>query len=236
GNWLNVTPKDLPDWTRISMVEASPHAKGAAYVAGNRFQLNDNTPYIWRTTDYGKSWTRIVNGIQAGEFVRVVREDPVRKGLLFAGTERGVWVSFDNGDHWQRLQRNLPPVPVHDLAIKDGDLVAATHGRAFWILDDISVLRQLSQDQLAQEVHLYKPRDAWRIAPAFFFGSGGNSGWNGAEIQYWLKKAGQKVTLDFLDAKGAVIRSFSSEQDSTARADSLRTAARKAEAEAMSRK
>ena len=236
GNWANVTPKDLPDWTRISMVEPSPHAKGAAYVAGNRFQLNDNAPYIWRTTDYGKSWTKIVNGIQAGEFVRVVREDPVRKGLLFAGTERGVWVSFDDGDHWQRLQRNLPPVPVHDLTIKDGDLVAATHGRAFWILDDISVLRQLAADQLAQDVHLYKPRDAWRIAPAFFFGGGGNSGWNGAEIQFWLKKGGQKVTLDFLDSKGAVIRSFSSEQDSIARADSLRTVAHKADAEALSRK
>ncbi|HEV8357384.1 MAG TPA: glycosyl hydrolase, partial [Gemmatimonadales bacterium] len=233
GNWLNVTPKDLPEWTRISMVEASPHARGAAYVAGNRYQLNDNAPYLWKTTDYGKSWTRIVTGISAGEFVRVVREDPVRRGLLFAGTERGVWVSFDDGARWQRLQRNLPPVPVHDLAVKEGDLVAATHGRAFWILDDISVLRQLAAEQLQQDARLYKPRDTWRIA--FSFG-GASSGWDGASVQYWLKKGGQKLTLDFLDAKGAVIRSFSSEQDSLARADSLRGVARRAEADAVARR
>ena len=233
GNWLNVTPKDLPEWTRISMVEASPHARGAAYVAGNRFQLNDNAPYIWKTTDYGKTWARIVTGIAAGEFVRVVREDPVRRGLLFAGTERGVWVSFDDGAHWQRLQRNLPPVPVHDLAVKEGDLVAATHGRAFWILDDISVLRQLAAEQLQQDAHLYKPRDTWRIA--FSFG-GASLGWDGASVQFWLKKGGQKVTLDFLDAKGAVIRSFSSEQDSLARADSLRGVARRAQADSLARR
>ena len=236
ASWTNVTPKDLPEWTRISMVEASPHDKATAYVAGNRYQLNDNAPYIWKTADYGKSWTRITGGIAAGEFVRVVREDPVRKGLLFAGTERGVWVSFDDGAHWQRLQRNLPPVPVHDLTIKDGDLVAATHGRGFWILDDISTLRQLSAGQLDQDVHLYKPRDAWRIAPAFFGGGGANTGWNGAEVEFWLKKGAQKVTLDFLDAKGAVIRSFSSELDSLARADSLRTAARKAAADSAARR
>ncbi|HEV8197769.1 MAG TPA: glycosyl hydrolase, partial [Gemmatimonadales bacterium] len=231
--WTNVTPKDLPEWARISMVEASPHAAGTAYVAANRFQLNDLTPYVYRTSDYGKSWARITGGITASEFVRVVREDPVRKGLLYAGTERGVWVSFDDGGRWQRLSRNLPPVPVHDLAVKEGDLVAATHGRAFWILDDITVLRQLAADQLQQDFHLYQPRDAYRIAPGFFFGGGGSIGWDGASVQYWLKKAGQKVTIDFLDAKGTVLRTFSSEQDSTARADSLRTAMRKSQQDSV---
>ncbi len=232
ATWTSVTPKDLPEWARISMVEASPHAAGTAYVAANRFQLNDLTPYIYRTSDYGKSWARITGGIAASEFVRVVREDPVRKGLLFAGTERGVWVSFDDGGRWQRLSRNLPPVPVHDLAVKEGDLVAATHGRAFWILDDISVLRQLAADQLQQDLHLFQPRDAYRITPGFF-GGGGSTGWDGASVQYWLKKGGQKVTVDFLDAKGAVIRSFSSEQDSTARADSLRMAMRKTQQDSV---
>ncbi len=233
--WTNVTPKDLPEWARISIVEASPHDAGTAYVAANRFQMNDYTPYIYRTSDFGKSWTRTTEGIAATEFVRVVREDPTRKGLLFAGTERGVWVSFDDGGHWQRLSRNLPPVPVHDLTVKEGDLVAATHGRAFWILDDISVLRQLAADQLQSDTHLFQPRDAYRIAPGFFFGGGGSIGWDGASVQYWLKKGGQKVSLDFLDAKGAVIRGFSSEQDSVARADSLRTATKKAERESLAR-
>jgi photosystem II stability/assembly factor-like uncharacterized protein len=233
ATWTNVTPRDLPEWARISMVEASPHAAGTAYVAANRFQLNDLTPYIYRTNDYGKSWARITGGITASEFVRVVREDPERKGLLFAGTERGVWVSFDDGGRWQRLSRNLPPVPVHDLAVKEGDVVAATHGRAFWILDDISVLRQLAADQLQQDFHLFQPRDAYRIAPGFFFGGGGSIGWDGASVQYWLKKGGQKVTVDFLDSKGAVIRRFSSEQDSTARADSLRVAARKTQQDSV---
>jgi len=232
--WSNVTPKDLPEWARISLIEASPWDAGTAYLAANRFQMNDFAPYIYRTTDYGRSWTRITNGIAASEFVRAVRADPVRKGMLFAGTERGVWVSFDDGSNWQRLQQNLPPVPVHDLAIKEGDLIAATHGRGFWILDDLSVLRQLAPDQLQQDVHLFKPRDAYRIVPGFFFG-GGSFGWDGASVQYWLKQANQKVTIDFLDAKGAVIRSFSSDQDSVARVDSLRGVSRKASLDSLNR-
>ncbi len=234
SSWTNVTPKDLPEWARISLIEASPFDAGTAYVAANRFQMNDFAPYIYRTTDYGASWTRITGGIAASEFVRAVRADPVRKGMLFAGTERGVWVSFNDGAAWQRLQRNLPPVPVHDLAIKEGDLVAATHGRGFWILDDISVLRQLAPDQLQQDLHLYQPRDAYRIAPGFFFG-GGSIGWDGASVQYWLKQGNQKVTVDFLDPKGAVIRSFSSDQDSIAKVDSLKAVAKKAAQDSLNR-
>src|SRR6185503_15335761 len=150
---------------------------------------------------------------------------------------------------WQRLQKNLPPVPVHDLAIKEGDLVAATHGRAFWILDDLSTLRQYAAGLTDQDVHLYQPRDAYRTAfGGFFFGGGGGgpggaapglpplTGWDGAVVNYWLKRPGQKVTLEFLDAKGQVIRKLSSEQDSTARADSLRLAAERSGRDSLSRR
>jgi photosystem II stability/assembly factor-like uncharacterized protein len=246
--WTNVTPAGIPEWMRMSIIEASPHAAGTAYLAGNRYQLNDFQPYLFKTTDYGRSWTRITNGINRGEFTRVIREDPVRAGLLYAGTERGVWVSFDTGGNWQRLQRNLPPVPVHDLAVKEGDLVAATHGRAFWILDDLSVLRQYAANLTAQDAQLFKPRDAYRISGFGFFGAGGGAGapgapamlppltgWDGAVLHYYLKRGGQKVTLDFLNSQGQVVRSFSSEQDSVARADSLRQVAQRAAREAASR-
>ena len=163
--WSNVTPPDAQPWTRMSIIDASPHKAGAAYVAGNRFQLNDFKPYLWKTADYGKTWTRIVTGIKPSDFTRVIREDPERAGLLFAGTERGVWVSFDDGAAWQSLQLNLPPVPIHDLVIKEGDVVLASHGRSFFILDDISALRQLDAAKTAKEVHLFAPRPAYRQGP-----------------------------------------------------------------------
>jgi photosystem II stability/assembly factor-like uncharacterized protein len=243
--WTNVTPKGLPEWARVSIIEASSHAKGTAYVAANRFQLDDLAPYLYKTTDYGKSWTQISAGIARSEFARVIREDPIRAGLLYAGTERGVWVSFDDGAHWQRLQRNLPPVPVHDLAVKSGDLVAGTHGRAFWILDDLSVLRQYAAGLTDKELHLFKPRDAYRITLGGFFGGGGAgggggapgglTGWDGAVVNYWVKRAGQKVTMEFLDARGQVIRRFASDQDSVARADSIKTAGERADRDAAAK-
>jgi photosystem II stability/assembly factor-like uncharacterized protein len=209
--WTNVTPPGLPEWMRISLIEASPHRAGTAYLAGNRFQLNDFSPYLYRTTDYGRTWTRIDRGITPTEFTRAIREDPDRPGLLFAGTERGVWVSLDDGGAWHRLQLNLPPVPVHGLVVKDGDVVVGTHGRGFWILDDISPLRQLQDEVLAKEAHLFQPRDAYRT-----FG--------GATIHYWLKRGGQRVTLEVVDAKGQVVRSFTSDPDSAWVADSVRAA------------
>ena len=237
ATWTNVTPKDLPEWARISMIDASNHAKGTVYVAANRYQMNDYAPYLYKTTDYGKTWARITDGIAASEFTRVVREDPERAGLLYAGTERGVWVSFDAGGHWQRLQRNLPPVPVHDLAIKDGDLIAATHGRGFWILDDLSTIRQYAAGVTTQDLHLFKPRDTYRIVAGGFGPAGPvSTGWDGAVISYWLKQGGQKVAIEFLDAKGQLLRRFSSEQDSVARADSLRQVADRATRDAGNRK
>ena len=232
--WNNVTPRELGDFTRISIIEASHYAPGTAYVAANRYQLEDMAPYIWKTTDYGRTWTRIVSGIPATEFVRVVREDPVRRGLLFAGTERGVWVSFDDGASWQSLRRNLPIVPVHDLAIKEGDLIAATHGRSFWILDDVAPLRQLAPGTPGEAAHLFKPRDAYRVDWGGGFGGGGTDAHpvgknppSGAMVYYWLKDQNQDVTLDILDARGRLVRSFSSRQDSITAADSLKVDALK---------
>ena len=224
--WADVTPPDLPPFTRISIVEASHFAAGTAYVAANRYQLEDWTPIILRTTDYGRSWTRIVAGIPAAEFVRVVREDAAKRGLLFAGTERGVWVSFDDGGHWQTLRRNLPIVPVHDLALKDGDLIAATHGRSFWILDDITPLESLTPALVQEDAHLFPVRDAYRVdwggsdAPAAH--PVGANPKSGAVVYYWLKTAGQPVTLTVLDSAGREIRRLTSRQDSLTAADSLR--------------
>ncbi len=232
--WTNVTPKGIPEWSRISIIDASHFSPGTAYVAANRYQLDDMRPYIYRTTDYGKTWKLITTDIPDTEFTRVVREDPVRRGLLYAGTERGVWVSFDDGDHWQTLRRNLPIVPVHDLAIKDGDLIAATHGRAFWIMDDLSTLRQLTPAIVSSNAHLFAPRHVYR---ANFYGgaSTGATGSppraanppSGAVVYYWLKSPKQVVTLDFMDAQGKLIRHFTSELDSAGMADSLTAAAKK---------
>ena len=227
--WKNVTPPGIGDFTRISIIEASHYAEGTAYVAANRFQLDDFQPLLYKTTDFGATWTKIVNGIAADEFTRVIREDPVRRGLLYAGTERGVWVSFDDGSNWQKLQRNLPPVPVHDLVVKEGDLVAGTHGRSFWVMDDLSALRQLNAQVLAHPVHLFVPRDAYRIEWGGGFGGGGrggaagatNPGQNpttGAVVYYHLVSGNQKVKLEFLAPNGDLIKSYES-------ADSVQLAA-----------
>jgi photosystem II stability/assembly factor-like uncharacterized protein len=217
--WTNVTPKDLAEWSRISLIEASPHYAGAAYVAVDRHQNDDLAPYIYKTADYGATWSRITAGIPDGSFVRAVREDPKRKGLLYAGTERGVFVSFDDGAHWRSLQINLPIVPVHDLVVKNDDLVLATHGRAFWILDDVSPLRQFADSVVAEDVHLYQPATAYRVhagdAPEHLTFDGKNPP-HGAVIYYYFKKAPKpeakpgEVTIEILDASGTVVRKFSS--------------------------
>ena len=241
--WVNVTPKDMAIYTRVSLIEASHFAAGTAYIAANRFQLADMKPYLWKTTDFGKSWTRIDAGIDATEFTRAIREDDERAGLLYVGTERGVWFSNDDGSSWQRLKLNLPSVPVHDLAVRDGDLVVATHGRSFWVIDDLSALRQMTPELTSKPSHLFKPRDAYRVS----FASGGRGGGGGGAVaaaagpavkpvatspsggpvvSYWLKTASREVVLDFLDAQGRLIRSFTSKQDSATAADSVSRAAR----------
>ncbi len=217
-NWSNVTPKDLPEWSRISLVEASPFDAGTAYVAADLHQSDDLRPYIYKTSDYGKTWTKLVNGIPEGSFARAVREDPEKRGLLYAGTEGGVYVSLDDGANWRPLKLNLPPSPVHDLVVKNDDLVVATHGRAFWILDDIGPLRQY-KDQIDKEnAHLYTPDPAFRIQA----GESGErhaskrTGENppvGAVIYFYLKDApkdGTEAKLEILDASGKTIREYSS--------------------------
>jgi len=217
-NWTNVTPKDMPEWSRISQIDASPFDAETAYVAVDRHQFDDLRPYIYKTSDYGKTWTKLGTGIPDNAFVRVVREDPKKRGLLYAGTESGIYVSFDDGANWRSMKLNLPTVPVHDLVIKNDDLVVATHGRAFWVLDDISPLRQYTDEVAQKDVFLYAPSTAYRIQA----GASGEQhasklrGENppaGAVFYYFLKdapKADEETKIEILDASGKVIRKYSS--------------------------
>jgi photosystem II stability/assembly factor-like uncharacterized protein len=214
-SWENVTPQDMPDWSMVSIIDAGHFDAGTAYAAIDRHKLDDFNPVIYKTHDYGKTWTRINNGIPAGAYVRAVREDPKVKGLLYAGTETGVYFSIDDGVNWQSLQLNLPNSPIHDLAIKDSDLIAATHGRSFWILDDVSPLRQASATIAGEDSHLYRPATATRLhfpdqvdrkRPV------GDNPPKGAVFYYYLKtKPGDKeeITLDIFDAQGNRVRHLS---------------------------
>ncbi len=213
--WTNVTPKDLPEWSLVSQIDASPHDAGTAYVAVDRHELDDYKPYAWVTRDYGQSWRRLATvGIPDGSFVRAVREDPARKGLLYAGTETGVFVSFDDGGHWQPLKLNLPTVPIRDLVVKGDDLVLATHGRAFWILDDLAPLRQWSDAVAKADVHLFAPSAAYRYradsSRASFQGKNPPSG---AIVYYQLAQKQTEVSLEVLDGSGKVIRRYKSEEE-----------------------
>ena len=161
--WKNVTPRGMPAWSTVSLVEASPHDANTAYLAVERHMLDDFRPYLYRTDDLGKTWTKITAGIPDDDFCRAIREDPVRRGLLFAGTETGVYVSYDDGGRWQRLQANLPHVPVHDLVVKDADLVLGTHGRSFWVLDDMTAVRAWSAPKRSEAARLFPPRPTYRI-------------------------------------------------------------------------
>ncbi|HUQ42497.1 MAG TPA: hypothetical protein VM052_08345 [Candidatus Limnocylindrales bacterium] len=160
--WKNVTPPGLRAWTLISLIEASPRDAGTAYVAATRYKLDDFAPYLYKTNDYGRTWKKITNGIPATDFTRVIREDPEQKGILYAGTETGVYVSFDDGGRWERLGGNLPVVPIHDLVVKDGELVLGTHGRSFWILDDLAPLRQRTADLARKRAQLFAPKPTVR--------------------------------------------------------------------------
>jgi photosystem II stability/assembly factor-like uncharacterized protein len=214
GKWQNVTPKGLPEWGTISLIEASPFKAGTAIVAVDRHRTDDLHAYIFRTTDFGGSWKRIDGGIPEGSFVRAVREDPKKQGLLYAGTETGVFVSFDDGAHWQPLKLNLPVVPVHDLVIKDDDLVVATHGRSFWILDDVTPLRQAGAAVASQDAFLFQPQAALRLQYPEAFDNRQPVGENpppGAVIDYFLKKKPQgEVRIQVLGPDGKVVRTLSS--------------------------
>ncbi|MDB6042406.1 MAG: hypothetical protein JWM63_957 [Gammaproteobacteria bacterium] len=191
AHWQNVTPHDMPEWGTVDMVEADPHKAGTAYIAVDCHRLDDFRPHAFKTEDFGKTWVSITNGIPADAYVHVVRTDPDRPGLLYAGTENGVFMSLDDGAHWQPLQLNLPRTPVHDLGVHAGDLAVATHGRAFWILDDLGPLRQWSENVSREDVHLFTPRATIRIQ---YSGrgdmTGGPTGANppsGVVVNYYLK-------------------------------------------------
>ena len=162
ATWKNVTPDGFPEWSLVSSVDASHHDAGTAYVATTRYQHGDYKPYLYKTHDYGATWQQITGGISEVDFTRVLREDPARKGLLYAGTEGGVYVSVDDGESWQPLQLNLPYVPIHDMVVKADDLIVGTHGRAFWVLDDLTPLHELG-DVRGSGAYLFKPRDAYRF-------------------------------------------------------------------------
>ncbi len=221
--WQNVSPSAMTSWSKVVMIEASHFDAKVAYAAFERHQLEDYEPHIIRTRDAGKTWTEITNGLPKGIYVQTVKEDSRRRGLLFAGTERAIFVSFDDGDHWQSLQLNLPPASMRDLAIHENDMIVATHGRGFWVLDDITALRQLSNEVAKSDAHLFQPADAINLAP------GGDNGTPmprdepladnppvGAMIDFYLKSnAAGPVVIEILDPSGEMIRRYSSEDKPT---------------------
>ena len=218
-HWRNVTPPGLEPWSKISLIEASPFDSGAAYAAVDRHRLDDVAPYAYRTRDYGTHWTRIDTGIAPHAYVHAVRADPMRRGLLYAGTELGVYVSFEDGDHWQSLQLNLPVVSVRDLAVHGRDLIAATHGRSFWILDDVTPLEELADSVSQAPAFLFRPARALRLRRSANHDTPlppeephGTNPPAGAIIDYTLKTASPgPITLEILDARGNLVRRFPTE-------------------------
>ena len=219
AHWENVTPPALSAWSKVAIIEPSHYDASSAYAAVDRHRLDDLAPYLYRTRDGGKNWSPIARGIPDGSFVNVVREDPERRGLLYAGTETGVYVSFDDGEQWQALQANLPNCSVRDLAVHQGDLVAGTHGRSFWVLDDLSPLRQLDAKSSAAPVWLFAPRTAVRLHPAGFQGTPepkdepfAENPPRGAVLDYFVRTAPSgPVVLEILDAEGRLVRRFASD-------------------------
>src|SRR5205085_5815618 len=194
-SWTNVTPAGLPKFARISLIDASPNNPGSAYLAAKNYQNDDRAPYIYRTHDFGKTWTKIVTGMRGDYFVHAVREEPKRRGLLYAGTEHGIYVSWNDGDSWQSLSLNLPDVQVSDLLVQENDLVIATHGRSLYTLDDIAPIRELGPTLTSGPLKVMKPRVATRDVDE-------------AVIQYALAGQADSVRIEILDGSGKVVRKF----------------------------
>ena len=224
-NWKNVTPPNMPEWMMINSIEINPFEKGGVYVAGTKYKLGDFKPYLYMTTDYGATWKEITKGIADNHFTRVVRADPKRKGLLYAGTETGMYLSFDNGSSWKPFQQNLPIVPITDLAIKDNNLIAATQGRSFWVIDDLTVLHQLSPAIEQQAFHLYKPMAAYRMGG----GRGQTSKTQGTNhpggvlVHYFVEDTAQSDTIriSFKEINGQLIKTYSTHHDKEANESKL---------------
>lgn len=216
-NWANVTPPKtiMPEWIMINSIDPHPFVKGGAYVAATAYKANDFEPYLYRTLDYGKTWTKITNGINKSHFTRVLRADPVRQGLLYAGTETGMYLSFDDGANWQPFQLNLPIVPITDLTIKDGDLIAATQGRSLWIIDDLAPVRELKPEHKDKKLIVFNPRKTFKIEGGNFGNPKlvGKNPPNGVTLQYYLKSApdtANVLSIEILDKNQKSIKKYAS--------------------------
>ncbi|MBG7629702.1 MAG: glycosyl hydrolase, partial [Bacteroidetes bacterium] len=215
-NWNNVTPNKMPEWMMINCIEVDPFTAGGAYIVGTRYKLGDYTPYIYKTADYGKSWKLITNGIASEHFTRALRTDPNRKGLLYAGTENGMYLSFDEGENWQPFQLNLPIVPITDLTVKNNNLIAATQGRSFWIIDDLTPLHQMNESLTSKEIFLFKPMDSYRMSGSKRTSkTAGQNHPGGVIVNYYVKNIEEKDTLSlsFYDNLGKHIKTFSTNPD-----------------------
>ena len=225
-NWQNVTPKGMPEWMMLNCIEIDPFNKGGAYIAGTKYKTGDYNPYIYKTTDYGQTWKKITNGIGNEDFTRAVRVDPKRKGLLYAGTERGMYVSFDDGTSWSKFQLNLPIVPITDLAVKNNNLIAATQGRSFWMIDDLTPLHQLKNDLTSQDFFLFKPLESYRMGG----GNGrtsktqGQNHAGGVAVNFYVKDTAKAdtISLSFLDSKKQLIKKYSTHPDKEKKEEKLK--------------
>lgn len=214
-HWENVTPKEAPEFIMWNCIEADPFKKGAAYIIGTRYKLDDFAPYIYKTEDYGKTWKLLVKGIEPLHFTRAMRADPKRPGLLYAGTEYGMYISYDDGNSWKKFQLNLPVVPITDLTFRDNDLIVATQGRAFWMIDDLTIVQQADNTIQTKNLHVFSIRDSWRIAgPSFSFGgapvNAGANPPNGVAVNFFLKEVtdSAKASVTVLDKDKKVIKTF----------------------------
>ena len=225
-DWTNVTPKNMPEWMMINCIEIDPFNKGGAYIVGTKYKTGDYRPYLYKTTDYGQTWKKITNGIGNEDFTRALRADPKRKGLLYAGTERGMYVSFDDGANWQKFQLNLPIVPITDLAIKNDNLIAATQGRSFWLIDDLTPLHQLKNELTNQDFFLFKPIDSYRLRG----GNGATSKTNGqnhkggVSVNFYVKDTAKTdtISLAFYDANKKLIKHYSTHPNKKKKQEKLK--------------
>lgn len=226
-NWTKITIPGLPEWVMWNSVEFDSRVKGSFYMAGTRYKLGDYQPYLYKTKDYGKTWTKITDGIDPGHFTRVVRADPKRAGLLYAGTESGMYISFDDGASWKPFQLNLPLVPITDLTIKNDNLIAATQGRSLWLIDDLTPLHQLSASMAGSDFTLFKPMPSYRMGPGFSFGRAskteGKNHPGGVMFHYYIKDTAKAVaTLEIMEANGTLIKKYATKPDRKANDEQLR--------------
>ncbi|MEQ9424819.1 MAG: glycosyl hydrolase [Cyclobacteriaceae bacterium] len=218
-NWENITPPDSPELNMMNCIDVNPFVNGGAYLAATSYKFGDYTPYLWKTTDYGQTWTKITSGINPNYYTRAIRADPMRKGLLYAGTEWGMYVSFDDGQSWQPFQLNLPVTSIRDLHVRDNNLIAATHGRSFWMIDDLTPLHQLNDQIKDKNAHLYQPKDSYRMAQGGWGGRDarleGENHPDGVIFHYFIKELEEdnEIKLEILENDGGVIRTFSSKPE-----------------------